>query len=621
MLPTLAANDPDPARRRAEIHANRELYRYAHLFPSSALPSGVAVAEEVPPLEGFPPAELAQVVATEALVVANLLASDFARAVEGLTEGPSASDALMVGRVATETRLLFAAPAAVARRLPDTRPPTTADYKRLFTLIRAPEIVGVLDRGPAVQDRAFAYERVAGAGPLALHGITKPRTGPVQAEPTCVNGYPVATPAGELPATFALDEATYQRAMGPGDSLAAAIAERRLYVADYRMLHGLPNSTWRAGRPRYGYAPIAAFAVQRSTRERLGQLVPVAIQCEQAHGGTRANPVFTPKDGVRWKMARTVVQSADGQLQELVFHLARTHLVMEAAVVAARRSFAPAHPLFVLLQPHFQSTLTINDHAVHSLIAPGGQVEELFSKTLAGSLELATRGLAELDVRALAPTVDATRRLVEDRVALPDYPFRDDANELWPAMLRFVTRYCRLYYASAADVISDRELRAFVESLASPDEGGLRHVPRPQTIDELAHFIASLVWTASAQHSSMNYAQFPMMGYVVNVPGALYAQAPTADTPQNDAEWQAMLPPSYLAASQFGTLYELSGVRTSTLGRYPTLTFVDRRVEPILADYQADLERIETFVTGVDGTRLLSYPYLRPSQIGQSVFI
>lgn len=88
---------------------------------------------------------------------------------------------------------------------------------------------------------------------------------------------------------------------------------------------------------RFGYASIAAFAVRKTTPDKLGELVPVAIQCKQAHGGSEGNPVLTPADGVRWKMARTVVQSADGQLQEFVFHLGRTYLVMEAVVVAARR--------------------------------------------------------------------------------------------------------------------------------------------------------------------------------------------------------------------------------------------------------------------------------------------
>lgn len=620
MLPTLPASDADPARRRATIEANRQQYVFKHAFASPALPHGVAVAAELPPDEGFPPDELLQVVATEGKVIANLLVTDFVTSIDDLATRPSSVDLLSVARVVVQPRARFQAPTQAARKLSSAFPPSIQDYKRLFTLIHPPEIVGVLDRSEDVQNRAFAYERVAGCGPLVLRGITRMRKGPAEAEPTYVNGYPSATPAGELPASFALDEAIYRRAMGEGDSLEAAIAERRLFVCDYRMLDGLPDGPWRAG-PRWGYAPIAAFAVRRTTPERLGELVPVAVQCKQAHGGTRENPVLTPADGVRWKMARTVVQSADGQLQELVFHLGRTHLVMEAAVVSAHRTMAPWHPLMVLLRPHFQSTLSINDHAVHSLIAPGGQVEEIFAKTLAGSLECTTRGIAELDLSDLCPEVDAAHRLVDDRDALPDYPFRDDARELWPAIERFVGRYVALYYGDDADVVADRELSAFITMLTSAEGGDLRGITPPSDRRSLTRLIASLVWTASAQHSALNYAQFPMMGYVVNVPGAVYAPAPTADTPDVENEWTAMFPPAYLAASQFGTLFELSNVHTSRLGDYPLLHFLDRRVAPLLSDYRAELARIETFVTGADATRLLSYPYLRPSGVGQSIFI
>ena len=622
MIPTLAANDPDPARRRAQLFASREAYRFAHLFPSPALPEGVGVAAELPPAEGFPLDVIQSVMRAEARLLANQAASDFGVVLEGLTSPPKIKDVHSLLRLPMNHRQMFAAPLHAARRVSMAFPADVSAYKRQFSLIAKPEIIGLLDKGQLTQDKAFAYERLAGAGPVHLRGIThRPRKRLIAREASMVNGYPAPASRGELPESFALDDEIYARAMGPDDSLDSAIAEGRLFITDYRMLDGIPNGTWGGHRPKYGYAPIAAFAYRKPTRECLGDFMPVAIQCHQHHGGTSENPVFTPRDGVRWKMARTVVQSADGQAQELIYHLGRTHLVMEAATVSAHRSLATSHPLMVLLAPHLACTLTINDHAVHALIAPGGQIEEVFAKTLAGSLEVTTRSLAELDFTHLAPVSDVAHRLVGNRDGLPDYPWRDDALELWPALERFVHRYCALYYASAADVVGDVELRSFVSSMGSPDEGNLRGVVQPTDLASLARFIATLIWTASAQHSCLNYAQFPMMGYVVNVPGSLYAEAPTATTPQDEARWMAMLPPGRPAAVQFATLYELSQVRTVSLGNYPMLQFLDQRVKPILADYREELVRVETMVVGNDALRLLSYPYLRPSQIGQSIFI
>ena len=121
----------------------------------------------------------------------------------------------------------------------------------------------------------------------------------------------------------------------------------------------------------------------------------------------------------------------------------------------------------------------------------------------------------------------------------------------------------------------------------------------------------------------MNYAQFPMMSYAPNLPGALYAPAPDPDTDTglSHDNWLMMLPPSHLAFAQFTVLYQLSSVQTSTLGDYPPLTFLDRRVAPLLADFQSELASAEDQIVARDRHRLLSYPFLRPSRIGQSIFI
>lgn len=42
-------------------------------------------------------------------------------------------------------------------------------------------------------------------------------------------------------------------------------------------------------------------------------------------------------------------------------HLAQTHLVSEAFCLATQRTLAPSHPLHVLLAPHFEGTLFINE--------------------------------------------------------------------------------------------------------------------------------------------------------------------------------------------------------------------------------------------------------------------
>jgi arachidonate 15-lipoxygenase len=626
MLPCLPNADPDRLARRAKLAQAREALVFAHKYANPSLPDGVALAEKVPVSQEFLPGYLGKVAWVEAELLANHVAVDFEKLTGGGSGRWNILDFLGITRLVGNRHLIFSRPLQAAGRVARSFPVNLAAYKALFGTISKTEIVDLLDDGQRTQDRAFAWQRVAGANPVMLKGI---RVSADRSEYSPNRGqddnWPPAAPPGQLPATFHLDKTVFARAMKwwrqEHDTLEAAIAERRLYVCDYRHHEGLPNGTWDSGvlgvpRHKYLYAPIAAFVRLMDTPERIGELVPVCIQCEQGD-----ETVFTPDQGVRWQMAKTVVQSADGTTQEMISHLAYTHLVMEAAIVAAFRQLAPNHPLLVLLVPHFEFTLALNDHAVQSLIAPGGPVDEVFGSTLVGSLELTTRGLSEYDfMRAGAPS-DIKHRLVDDRQGLPDYPWRDDASSLWPAIRRFVQRYVELYYSSDADVADDRELAGFFREFGSPDAGNIKGVVPVETREALIEAITTLIWTASAQHACLNYSQFPMMGYPPNVPGALYATKPTADTPENELNWLEMLPPAHKAAAQFTILYELSNVRWGKLGDYPPLHFLDRRVEPLLADFKRDLVLAEQEIVARDRYRMLSYPYLRPSQIGASIYI
>jgi hypothetical protein len=59
------------------------------------------------------------------------------------------------------------------------------------------------------------------------------------------------------------------------------------------------------------------------------------------------------------------VQCSDVNVQELNYHLTKTHLVSEIILVATRRFLEkePAHPLFQLLNPHVNKLLPLNDAA------------------------------------------------------------------------------------------------------------------------------------------------------------------------------------------------------------------------------------------------------------------
>ncbi|MEQ1505870.1 MAG: lipoxygenase family protein, partial [Myxococcota bacterium] len=212
-----------------------------------------------------------------------------------------------------------------------------ADYEALFQRIPLPACAAEVH-----DDLWFARMRVAGPNPMSLRRVDR--------------------------APFAVSDAAVARTMATyaargidvtGGTLDAAAAEGRLFVADYAALSGAPGGAW-GGRQKYLFGPTGLFATVGATRT----LVPVAIRAD-------GDPVG-PADGLAWTRAKSITTIADGNEHQAVIHLAHTHLVVEAMVLAARRSLAPWHPVARLLAPHFEGTLYINDAADQKLAAPGG---------------------------------------------------------------------------------------------------------------------------------------------------------------------------------------------------------------------------------------------------------
>jgi len=405
-----------------------------------------------------------------------------------------------------------------------------------------------------------------------------------------------------LPDGFSVSEAQYQVAMGQGDSLAAALAEGRAFLADYTVLDGVPCGQTE-GVQKYLPAPRALYAADRA-----GSMRAVAVQCGPSPD---RYPVWTPADGWRWRMANLCVQVADANHHEGSAHLGRTHMVMEAAT----------RPLAVLLEPHTDTTLAINHSAKTSLIAPGGTVDEVFAAKISAFGDFVQSQVSPLSIRDLDPVGDLAARGLDDRIVLPVHPYRDDVLPVWGALGDHVDAYLRLYYRSDADVRADTELAGFVAALGAQDGGRLHQVPAVNTVEELVALVRSLLFVATAQHSAVNFPQFRAMAYPPNMPGALFAPVPSAHTPDTEAAFYELLPSSKVTNSGAAMVYLLSAMQMSTLGHYAPTDFQDPRVAPLLARFRRALDGVEQATAQRDAGRWLPYPHLRPSRILQSISI
>ena len=145
-----------------------------------------------------------------------------------------------------------------------------------------------------------------------------------------------------------------------GMTIQEAIAQRRLFICDFKILQGIPTKT-----DFVQCVPFGLFFLDKNKH-----LKPIAIQLFQEPGPE--NPIFTPKDPLNtWLMAKLWFNNADAAYHEAASHLAGTHFILEGIVVASHRNLARSHPIFKLLAPHFDFQLAINILGVGVLLDQG----------------------------------------------------------------------------------------------------------------------------------------------------------------------------------------------------------------------------------------------------------
>jgi arachidonate 15-lipoxygenase len=416
MIPSLPQDDPAREARLRRLARNRDVYRYSY----DHLP-GVALADTVPERDG-PSAEWVALVSVTLMKIlinhAKLTGRDDFSCHHDEVH-VSILDAVRASRGNVVAAALdHIAAHALGGDIEETQEAGIDEYTEAFHEIRLPRCALVWD-----EDEQFAWYRTRGPNPMEIRRVDA------------------------LDDRFPVTEELYRAVMGEGDSLAAAGAEGRLFLTDYAALDGLRCGRTASGRQKHLSAPLAVFATDR----RSSALRPVAIQCGQRPGAE--TPIFTPRDGgFAWRLAKAHVQAADANVHQAVRQLAHTHLVLDPIVMAARRQLSHYHPLSVLLNPHFEGTLEINNGAWKKLMADGGGVELVLAGEIGAVRALAARAALDwvFDERMFPREIES--RGLGDASVLPHYAYRKDGRLLWEAIHAWADSYVRLYYTSPADV-------------------------------------------------------------------------------------------------------------------------------------------------------------------------
>ncbi|MFN6562361.1 MAG: lipoxygenase family protein [Nostoc sp. ChiSLP01] len=469
--------------------------------------------------------------------------------------------------------------------------PSIEDYNKLFAKIPLPQISSRFK-----EDLVFGYMQVAGPNPLMLEQVLQQEK------------------------TLGISNEQYQKIVGiPNDSLEAARQEGRLYKADYSKLKNMENGSF-PNQQKYIYSPLALFVVPPASNPSRS-IVPLAIQCKSEY------PVFTPLDGENWAIAKSIVQMADSNYHELVSHLGRTHLFIEPFVIATKRRLPANHHLRILLEPHFEGTILINYGAHQLLIADRRQVDALLASTIESDRQLTVQAAQDYLHHfndAMFPKTLRSRG-VDNISQLPEYPYRDDGLLIWNAIHQWVSAYLSSYYTNSQQLLADQALQNWAKELISQQGGRLQNFGEDasgtiKTLDYLIDAVSTIIFTASAQHAAVNFAQGELMTYAPAFPLASYSPAPTSLDEQGD--FMSMLPPIDQAKTQLKVTYLLGSVYHTQLGQYSNSYFKSKpQISSALATFQNQLKGIEKEITQRNRTRIMPYKFLLPSQIPQSINI
>ena len=259
----------------------------------------------------------------------------------------------------------------------------------------------------------------------------------------------------------------------------------------------------------------------------LGELVPIAVQLHRS--ADAAPEVYTPLSGPGlWILAKAFVTTNDSAVHQVVSHWLRTHASVEPFILASRRQLSLAHPINRLLQKHTTYTMQINSLARGALVNAGGIIERTFSpgryameigakvykatwrfNTQALPNDLLARGVAVKD-----PNAPSGVRLIK---SLNDYPFAQDALQLWTVLEDWVGDYVNLYYSTDGEVLQDTEIVEWWEEIKNKGHADIKDEwPVLDGRASLARILTTIIYIASAHHAAVNFGQYDFSGLLLN---------------------------------------------------------------------------------------------------------
>ncbi|MDG1483249.1 MAG: lipoxygenase family protein [Myxococcota bacterium] len=468
-------------------------------------------------------------------------------------------------------------------------------------------------------DAEFARQRISGVNPVVLQRLlaadASPDAGGISLP---LSSWP------ELEASMGDFEAAMERVSGEPVSLSTALAQGRLFVADYPEILAAADGQ-DFSQPRIFTATVGLFYAHPKQG-----LQPIAIRLNSSDDACVYTPTESDKPDQSWRTAKVFFQVADLIHHEMVTHLLESHFILEGIAVATRRQLDREHPVAALLHAHLRGVM-FNLMVGRRLLLTdkNGMVDLLFPLQKGQWLNVLQAGYRRWKAADLHAPSTFTRRGTDATSALGAYPYRDDGMLVWKALQAYVGEYLDIFYRDDSTCMSDPELSAWrtelvaVYSRPMPGEAPAAAAERAAGFDfdsraGLKRLLTGILFTSGPRHAAVNFAQWDYMMFVGNTPASVYAQDSSSL-----AEAEAVLPNAEQIVNQMEVIQLLSGRQFGRLGHFPNDEFeaekdISEKIQAVTQRFRERLSVVGKQIDARNEERPIPFPYLHPDKIPNS---
>jgi arachidonate 15-lipoxygenase len=291
------------------------------------------------------------------------------------------------------------------------------------------------------------------------------------------------------------------------------------------------------------------------------------------------------------------------------------------------------HPLGWFLKPHFRDNIGINYLARQTLVADKGAItDKTFATGTKQGVGMVAAAFESYDFLT-SGFPDELKKRGFDRVDnFKGYRCRDDGWLIWDSLWTYSEDMVNALYKSDADVAADKVVQEWCVEASDEDKADIHGFPK--AIKEkalLVKVLTTTIWTASALHSALNYAQYPYTATPINRAAKINAGVPDGSTDITDEYIMKAVPAGLqsgfkgllswiLATPEHPTLDEVSDRIPNKTNPLPWVEFRSKYRE-VFINFDKNLDEIEENIKKRNEGLTVPYEVLLPSQIAASINI